>query len=327
MAVIKVDGLTKIYRQQKKQSGFLSSIISLFDSDIHYKTAVDNISFQIKQGEIIGLLGPNGAGKTTVLKLLSGILCPTKGELYVAGYVPYHREDKYKKQIALIVGNKNQLNWDLPAIDTMKWLKDIYELDNETFNHNLKQLTDIFQADDLLNIQVRRMSLGQRMKMELIASMIHNPRVIFLDEPTIGLDLASQHNFHEFIMEYNKRTNATIILTSHNLLDIESLCDKVILINNGKIIHYDTTQALIDKYCNYKLITLFHVKDKIDEALLMNGLEIMERNDEKVVLKARRDICQDAVKSLWSNYTFNDFKVEEVGIDIIIEKAYSKNHE
>lgn len=324
MAVINVNGVTKIYKQQQKKSGFLSSFKSLFESDLHYKTAVDQISFQINQGEIIGLLGPNGAGKTTVLKLLSGILYPTKGELEVAGYVPYLRDNNYKKQIALIVGQKNQLNWDLPAIDTMLWLKEIYELNKKTFDHNLKQLTDIFQARDLLSIQVRRMSLGQRMKMELIASMIHNPKVVFLDEPTIGLDLVSQHNFHEFIREYNKRTNATIVLTSHNLLDIETLCDKVILINNGKIMHNDTTKALINRYCDYKLITLIRVNETFNSAPLMNGLDILEKTDEKIVLKARRDICQEAIKSLWSNYTFSDFKVEDVGIDMIIEKAYSQ---
>ena len=323
MSVINVDGVTKIYRQQQKKAGFLASIRALFDSEFYYKTAVDHVSFRIDQGEIIGLLGPNGAGKTTILKMLSGILHPTDGNLEVAGYVPYEKATDFKKQIALIVGQKNQLLWDLPAIDTLLWFKEIYELSKDTFEHNLKQLTDIFQAEDLLPLQVRRMSLGQRMKMELIACMIHNPKVVFLDEPTVGLDLYSQHQFHEFIREYNRRTHAAIILTSHNLLDIETLCDRVILINKGKIIHDASTQALIERFCDYKIITLNELRETIKAAGLIDGLEVMKEAEDKVILKARRDICNEAIKWLWANYTFGDFKLEDVGIELIIEKAYS----
>ena len=193
MDVIKVDSLTKIYRQRQKAPGFIAAVKTLFQDDTVFKTAVDEISFTVEEGDIIGLLGPNGAGKTTVLKILSGILYPTKGTVEVAGYTPCLREDEFKKKISLIVGQKNQMIWDLPAIDTLLWLKEIYDIEKKQFYENLNKLVEIFNAKDLLNLQVRRMSLGQRMKMELVASMIHNPQVVFLDEPTIGLDVMAQN--------------------------------------------------------------------------------------------------------------------------------------
>ena len=324
MAIINVDGLTKVYKQQNRQAGFLSAVHSLFTDNFSYKTAVDEISFQVNEGEIIGLLGPNGAGKTTVMKILSGILYPTKGKVNVAGFIPYIREKNFKKQIALIMGQKNQLIWDLPAIDTMLWLKEIYDLDNGVFNNNLKLLSNIFQAEDLLPLQVRRMSLGQRMKMELIASMLHNPKVIFLDEPTIGLDIVAQNKFHEFIKEYNRITNATIIMTSHNLLDVEALCQKVIIITNGTIIHNGSTQSLIRKYCDYIRITLEQVKEDVVSTNLLNGMEIVEREKDKVILKIKREISRESIKFLWSNFTFKDFRVEDIGINDIIEKVFSE---
>jgi ABC-2 type transport system ATP-binding protein len=280
------------------------------------------VSFQIEEGDIVGLLGPNGAGKTSILKMLSGILYPTDGFVEVAGNKPYLRSKDFKKTITLIVGQKSQMIWDLPGIDTLLWLKEVYEIDKDTFDINLKELTRIFQAEDLIRIQVRRLSLGQRMKMELIASMIHNPKIVFLDEPTIGLDLMSQHSFHEFLKEYNRKTNATIILTSHNLFDVEALCKKVILINNAKIVHDCSLDNLIFKYCDYKKIILHSLDGKVNSTSLMPGIELCFENNEKTVFNVKRDICKDAIKFLWSHYTFEDFTVEDTGIEEIIDRAF-----
>lgn len=323
MDIIRVDHLTKIYKQQQRPSGFVAALKSLFTSDIVYKKAVDDVSFEVAEGEIVGLLGPNGAGKTTVLKILSGILRPTDGEVEVAGHSPYLREDAFKKKISLIVGQKNQMMWDLPAMDTLLWLKEIYDIEKPQFEDTVQKLSRLFQAEDLLNLQVRRMSLGQRMKMELIASMLHNPSVVFLDEPTIGLDIVTQNSLREFIKEYNKQTNATIILTSHNLADIESLCKKVILINQGKITHNNSLNKLVESYCDYKLIKLQGLDEPIEDSRLIPGLEITSRSDDTIWLKVKQDLCQESIKYLWSNFTFRDICIEDVSINEIIEKAFS----
>lgn len=326
MDVIKVDSLTKIYRQRQKAPGFIAAVKTLFQDDTVFKTAVDEISFTVEEGDIIGLLGPNGAGKTTVLKILSGILYPTKGTVEVAGYTPCLREDEFKKKISLIVGQKNQMIWDLPAIDTLLWLKEIYDIEKKQFYENLNKLVEIFNAKDLLNLQVRRMSLGQRMKMELVASMIHNPQVIFLDEPTIGLDVMAQNNLREFIKEYNRQTGATVILTSHNLADVESLCEKVILINDGKITHNQKLKDLIDFY-DYKFITLKEVRENLHEVMFPNGVTISSINNKNIVLKTPKIICQDVIKYIWSNLTFDDFRVEDVSIQEVIERAFVEGGE
>jgi ABC-2 type transport system ATP-binding protein len=321
--VITVNNLSKIYRQRQRKPGFIAAVKTFFQDDTVYKTAVNDISFTVEDGDIIGLLGPNGAGKTTVLKILSGILYPTRGDVEVAGHVPYRRENEFKKKIALIVGQKNQMMWDLPAIDTLLWLKEIYDIEKSVFEETVKKLSKIFQAEDLLNLQVRRMSLGQRMKMELIASMLHNPKVVFLDEPTIGLDVAAQNSLREFVKEYNKHTGATVILTSHNLLDVEALCSKVILINDGKITHNRSLEKLVNAYCDYKVITLTGVHENPNKTVLPDGLTIASEKDKTIILKARNCICQDAVKFIWANFTFDDFVVEDVSINEIIEKAFA----
>ncbi|MBS5842953.1 MAG: ATP-binding cassette domain-containing protein [Clostridiales bacterium] len=323
MNTIVVNNLTKIYKQRQRQPGFVSALKTFFKNDTIYKTAVDNVSFTVEEGDIIGLLGPNGAGKTTVLKILSGILYPTYGNVEVAGYTPHIREDEFKKNIALIVGQKNQMMWDLPAIDTLLWLKEIYDIPKSMFNETVKKLSVIFQAEDLLNLQVRRMSLGQRMKMELIAAMLHSPKVVFLDEPTIGLDVVAQNNLREFVKEYNRQMGATVILTSHNLLDVEALCRKVILINDGKITHNQTLKELTETY-NYKTIMLSGLSENINSSILPKGVSIVSKNDIQTLLRVEKNICQDIIKFLWANFTFEDFRVEDVSIQEIIARAFAE---
>lgn len=322
MDAINVNCLTKIYRQQQRQPGFMAAIKSLLRENYIYKTAVEDVNFSVEEGNIVGLLGPNGAGKTTVLKILSGILYPTAGSVEVAGHIPCIREEAFKKKISLIVGQKKQMLWDLPAIDTLLWLKEIYDIKKDAFNETVERLTSIFEAEGLLDLQVRRMSLGQRMKMELIASMIHNPKVVFLDEPTIGLDIIAQKNFRKFIEEYNRQTGATIVLTSHNLSDVEELCRKVILINKGRVTYDNTLDRLIETYCGYKIITLEGINEDAIESGFPKGIEIISHKSNVLVLHVNLDISQEMIRYIWANYTFDDFRIEDVGIDKIIEKAY-----
>lgn len=319
---INVNNLTKIYRQKQREPGILKAMRSLLREEYIYKTAVENINFSVGEGEIVGLLGPNGAGKTTVLKILSGILYPTEGNIEVVGHIPCLREDEFKKKVSLIAGQKSQMLWDLPAIDTLLWLKEIYDIKKETFRETIEKLVCIFEAKDLLNLQVRRMSLGQRMKMELIASMIHNPEVVFLDEPTIGLDIVAQKKLRKFVREYNCQTGATIILTSHNLSDVEELCQKVILINNGKITFDDTLSRLVKKYCSYKIIILEGVKGNLNESDFPCGVKIVSTQKDKIVMHVDLEISQEIIRYIWANYTFVNFQIEDVGIDSIIEQAY-----
>ena len=322
MNAIEVEFLTKIYKQRQKPPGFVAALKTFFVDDTVFKTAVDDISFVIKKGDIVGFLGPNGAGKTTVLKILSGILYPTSGSVKVMGHIPHLRDDEYKKKISLIVGQKNQMMWDLPAMDTLLWLKEIYDIDNKEFRETLNILVDIFQAQQLLDLQVRRMSLGQRMKMEQIAAMIHNPKVVFLDEPTIGLDIVAQNSLRQFIKEYNRQTGATIVLTSHNLIDIETLCQKVILINNGKITHNVALDELI-AYYDYKFITLKNLSRNFSKSELPKGVSVISEDNQIVVLKTPKNLCQETIKYIWSNLTFEDISVQDVGIQEIIERAFS----
>ncbi|MDR2135087.1 MAG: ATP-binding cassette domain-containing protein [Treponema sp.] len=233
MPVIEMRGVSKIFEYYKKEAGLKNSLKNLFHREKLFKKAVDNFSFTADTGEILGFLGPNGAGKTTTLKLLSGILYPTEGEAAVMGHVPWKREKEFKRNIAVVMAQKTQLWWDLPANESILLNRYIYDLPEADYRKNLDRLTDLFKVRDLLQVQVRRLSLGERMKFEIIASLIHNPKVIFLDEPTIGLDVAAQRDMRDFIREYNREYGATIILTSHYMQDIENLCSRVVIINEG----------------------------------------------------------------------------------------------
>ncbi len=261
MSLLSVSYLSKYYQVHEKEPGFMGSIKSLISRKYEKVKAVDEISFQIEEGELVGFIGPNGAGKTTTLKCLSGLLYPTSGEVSVLGFTPFQREHAYLKQIALVMGQKNQLWWDLPVYDTFLLNKEIYEISDQKFEEVVSRLSGLLDVEHLLKIQVRKLSLGERMKMELIASLIHSPKVLFLDEPTIGLDVIMQKNLREFIKEYNKKFGATIILTSHYMKDVEALCKRVIIINFGKILYDGLLSELIKKFAPYKLITVIFAQE------------------------------------------------------------------
>jgi ABC-2 type transport system ATP-binding protein len=260
MPVITVDHLTKYYQVHQKEPGMKGSLKSLFNRKYYDAKAVDDISFSIKEGELIGFIGPNGAGKTTTLKCLSGLLYPTSGKVEVLGYTPFQRKHEFLKQISLVMGQKNQLWWDLPAIDSFLLNKEIYEISDKKYRETLDELTKLLDVADILQVQVRKLSLGQRMKCELIAALIHNPKILFLDEPTIGLDVVMQQKLRDFVKEYNKRYNATILLTSHYMKDVEQLCKRVIIIDHGKILYDGALADIVKKYVKNKTLTVVFEK-------------------------------------------------------------------
>ncbi len=235
--MIEVENLTRVFRTYKKKPGFWGGVQGLFKREFEETRAADNISFSIKEGEFVGFLGPNGAGKTTTLKMLSGLIYPTSGTARVAGFDPSKRENAYRRLFALVLGQKNQLWWDLPAQESFTLIRAIYGLPAGPFKETLDELVSLLGVGPKLNVQVRELSLGERMKMELIAALLHRPRVLFLDEPTIGLDVVSQKAVREFLRDYNRRHKTTILLTSHYMADITSLCERVIVIDHGRKIY------------------------------------------------------------------------------------------
>ena len=235
MPIIEVDKLTKTYRSYKKQPGFRGALKGLFHRDYEEVNAAKDVSFSVEEGEFVGFLGPNGAGKTTTLKMLAGLLYPTDGEAKVLGYTPWEREDGYRRQFALLLGQKNQLWWDLPARESLELNAKIYGIPPTETTATIEELTRLLDVKDKLNVMVRELSLGERMKMELIAALLHRPRVLFLDEPTIGLDVLSQKKVREFLRHHNRERKTTMILTSHYMTDIEELCERVVIIDHGSI--------------------------------------------------------------------------------------------
>lgn len=301
----------------------MGSLKSLFNRKYSEVKAVDDISFGINEGELIGFIGPNGAGKTTTLKMLSGLLYPTSGQLKVLGYTPYERKKNYLKQIALVMGQKNQLWWDLPAMETFLLNKEIYEISTQKFKEVLSELTNLLQVEDLLKVQVRKLSLGERMKCELIAALIHSPKVLFLDEPTIGLDVVMQKKLREFIKEYNLRFKSTIILTSHYMGDVEALCKRVIVINHGKILFDGLLSNLVKKHAPYKTLTLVFEKPPEKEKLEGFG-KIRKIEGPEVILGVESSKLNQTVSKILNNYKIEDLNIEDPDIEDVIRDVFTK---
>lgn len=275
MPIIEVKNLSKTYEYYKKQPGLLASVKGLFRREKLYIEAVKEINFNIEEGELVGFLGPNGAGKTTTLKMLSGILYPSGGEARVLGHIPWKRQKEYQKQFALVMGQKNQLWWDLPAMESFILNKEIYEVPDKEFKYNLAELTELLDVKDILDIQVRKLSLGQRMKCELIAALLHKPKVLFLDEPTIGLDVVAQKNIRDFIKKYSQEEKTTIILTSHYMEDISQLCRRIIIIDLGRIIYDGRLDDLMKKYAEVGDILIDEVEvDDVIREIFGNGIGV-----------------------------------------------------
>jgi ABC-2 type transport system ATP-binding protein len=322
MSVVEVKNLKKYYKVHKKEEGVAGSLKALFRRKYLDVKAVDDISFSLNEGELVGFIGPNGAGKTTTLKCLSGLLYPSAGEVSVLGYKPFDRKTAFLKQISIIMGQKNQLWWDLPAIETFNLNKEIYEVPKKQFENTLGQLTEMLEVKELLKVQVRKLSLGERMKMEIIAGVIHSPKVLFLDEPTIGLDVIMQKKLRQFIKEYNQKYKATIILTSHYMDDVKELCKRVILIDKGKLVFDNGLDELIHNVANHKLLTVVLDKPVSKEQLEEIG-EVVEYAYPKVVLKVKREDIVEKSAEVIQKLQVTDITVEEPKIEDVIREVFS----
>lgn len=320
--IISVSGLKKYYKVHKKEPGLGGSIKSLFNRKYEELKAVDNIFFQIEEGELIGFIGPNGAGKTTTLKCLSGLLYPTLGNISVLGFNPWDRKPEFLKQISLVMGQKNQLWWDLPPMETFILNKEIYEIPPKEYEETLNELTELLEVKDVLKVQVRKLSLGQRMKCELIAALLHSPKVLFLDEPTIGLDVVSQKKMRDFIKEYNRRKKSTIILTSHYMDDVKELCQRVIIIDKGKLIFDGQLKEITEEYADHKIITVVFSKE-VDPKKLEGVGKVREYSFPRAVFLVKREVASMAAAELLQHYPIADLNIEEVPIEDVIREVFT----
>ncbi|MBI4050361.1 MAG: ATP-binding cassette domain-containing protein [Candidatus Doudnabacteria bacterium] len=321
--IVEVKNLSKTYEYYKKQPGLWGAVKGLFAREKLYNEAVKNISFSVQEGELVGFIGPNGAGKTTTLKILSGILHPTSGEVKILGFVPWRRANDYLRQISLVMGNKEQLWWDLPAIDSFLLNQKIYDIPEDVFQKNLKKLSRMLQIDDILDVQVRKLSLGQRMKAELALALLHNPRILFLDEPTIGLDVVSQKGVRDFLQEYNRESRTTIILTSHYMNDIKELAGRVITIDHGQIIYDGLLENLIRQFVREKTLRVIFKNDVDAKGLAKYGkTEVHDKNLVKLIVP--REQVSEITKKILTEFPVDDLLVEEVEIEEVVRLIFQK---
>ena len=321
MPIIEVKELTRYFEYHEKAAGLKGSLKNLFRRDKQIRKAVDGVSFSAEAGEIIGFIGPNGAGKSTTLKMLSGILYPTSGEALVNGFVPWERREAFKRSFAFVAGQKSQLWTDLPAIESLYLNKCIYEISDESYNATVGELTEMLGLKDFLKVQVRRLSLGERMKMELIAALLHKPSVFLLDEPTIGLDILSQQAIRNYLKEYNRKTGATIILTSHYTKDIEELCDRTIIINRGKKV-YDGSMNGLRRYGNDgKLVILTFLK-AIDPDVFSDYGTVTVNEQNKISIEMPQEKIAGTLSYILSAFPVEDFTIENYPLEKVIESIY-----
>jgi len=321
---VSVARLKKFYQVHEKEPGVLASFKSLFARRYKDVKAVDGISFKIDEGELVGFIGPNGAGKTTTLKCLSGLLYPTSGQISVLGFTPWEKKEEFLKQIALVMGQKNQLFWDLPPIETFILNKEIYEISEREFKQTLGELTKLLDVKDILKVQTRKLSLGQRMKCELIASLLHRPKVLFLDEPTIGLDVVMQKAMRDFIKEYNRRYHSTILLTSHYMGDVRELCKRVIIIDKGKIIFDGALSEIVERFAPEKILSVTFSKE-FDLRKLDKIGKIEELSFPKATISVKREAISVAAAELLQRFPVEDLNIEEVSIETVIRQVFTQS--
>jgi ABC-2 type transport system ATP-binding protein len=325
MPIIEANGLTKTYRVFQKKEGLLGALRGLYRREYKDVRAVDGVSFTIEPGEIVGFLGPNGAGKTTALKMLSGIIYPTSGAARVLGYVPWEREDAFRRRFALVMGQKNQLWWDLPAVDSFQLHKEIYSLPPAQFQRTVDELTGLFQVKDLVRQPVRELSLGERMKMELIAGLLHQPELLLLDEPTIGLDVVAQATIQRCLKEYNASRGVTMLLTSHYMKDVEALCARVLVITHGKVIYDGPLSKITAQFGQSKLVKLQFAGDETPPDLDRFG-EVNRREGPAADLKVERSRVADALSAILDRYTVIDMSVQDPPLEEVIARVFEESH-
>jgi ABC-2 type transport system ATP-binding protein len=322
VSAIEARGLTKVYRTYRKESGLVGSLKGLLRRKYEETRAADSVSFSIEEGEFVGFLGPNGAGKTTVLKMLSGLLNPTSGEARVLGFVPWERRNELKRQFALLMGQKNALWWDLPAQESLELNRAIYGIDRGRFRKVVGGLAELLEVTGKMNVMVRELSLGERMKMELISALIHEPRVLFLDEPTIGLDVVSQKRVREFLRVYNSEHRIVTMLTSHYMQDIEALCHRVLVIDHGKIFFDGPLSDIVDRFSGHKIITLTFATEAQRDFSAYG--EVIEQNAHSVQLKVPRAQVTDTSRRLLDACSVSDISVQEVPVEDVIRQLFGE---
>ncbi len=323
MSLIYVNNISKQFKVAQRPSGLKNAIRSFFKRDYKIIDAIKNVSFKINKGEIVGYIGPNGAGKSTTIKILSGILVPDSGVCKVKGFVPYNERDKYVKHIGVVFGQRSQLWWDIPAEDTFDLLKDVYDIPNDKFIKIKNELIEKLNLKDFINVPVRQLSLGQRMRCEIAASLLHSPEILFLDEPTIGLDAVSKTIVRDFIKKLNKEKKTTVILTTHDMSDIEALAKRIILIGKGTVLYDGSLKSLKNKYDNNKYITV-NTKDKID--IKNKGIIKKEKISEgyKFTIDSKIINISDFLNLISKNISIDDVEIENENIDNIIVKLYEE---
>lgn len=318
--IIEVQFLSKHFQVPEREKGLKAAAKSLVNRKYRTVKAVEEVSFSIEPDEVVGFLGPNGAGKTTTLKMLSGLLHPTRGSLKVLGFEPAKREYDYFRQMTLVMGNRNQLSWDLPALDSFELQRAIYAIPDGKFKKTLNEFIELLELKDLVQKPIRNLSLGERMKMEIVGALLHSPKVLFLDEPTIGLDVTMQRRIRSFISDYNQRYGATVLLTSHYMADVEALCKRVIVIHHGRILFDGELSALVDRFSAYKTVGV--TLEDASSDLSIYG-EIMERDGSRVTLRVPKSTTSEVTARLLSDLQIDDLTVEDPPIEDVIEHVFS----
>lgn len=328
MSLIEIDKLTKTYRVYQKKEGLGAAVRGLFKREYREVGAVRQIDLRVEQGEFVAFLGPNGAGKTTTLKLLSGVINPTSGSARVMGFIPWKRENAYRRRFALVMGQKNQLWWDLPAQESFRLHQQIYRIDPQAFERTRDELTELLQVRNLLRQPVRELSLGERMKMELTAALLHSPEVLFLDEPTIGLDVVAQHNIQQFLKHYQAERRITILLTSHYMKDVAALCQRVVIIANGRIEYDGSLNGIIDSFSGDKIVTLQFAQQEGQPLAALPDLtrfgEVVQATPPRAKLRVARAQIPRTLAAVLAEFTVEDVMVEDPPLEEVIAAVFSR---
>ena len=322
--IINVKNLSKSFDVSSKEPGLKGTMKHFFKRQTKSLRIIKDISFEIKEGEIVGFLGANGAGKTTILKMLCGLIYPSEGSILVSGHLPFKRKENFLKNITLIMGQKQQLIWDLPPIESFYLNASIYDLDKFEANRRIKKLSDMLEIDEELFIPVRKLSLGQRMKSELLAALIHEPNILFLDEPTLGLDINAQRNLRKFLQKYNKETNSTICLTSHYMKDITSLCKRVICVQNGSITYDGKLDLLLKRLSPVKEILIVCSSEEDAIQIEKSGFNIKNKTKNEITIKIENSSITSSLKTILNNFEIEDLYINEPPVDEIIGKILIK---
>ena len=322
--IIEVKNISKQFKISKREAGFINSIKSFFKRHYQVINALEDINFSIKKGEIVGYIGPNGAGKSTTIKIMCGILVPTSGECIVDGYIPWKERKKYVKNIGVVFGQRSQLWWDVPPIDSFELLKDMYSIPQKQYEEKLKELTESLDLDEIKNIPTRQLSLGQRMRCEIAAALLHSPKILFLDEPTIGLDAVSKISLRKCIRKINETTKLTIILTTHDMQDIEALTNRIILIGKGKLLYDGSLEDIKAKYnSQMKINVKFRYTTK---KIKIKDAKIVDQTEESasLILKHKDDTMADILDELTTQVDVIDINIEEMSTDDVIANLYKE---